>query len=255
MIRQHETLVKGRYASGYKCHNPATRLATIRDSFAQPLWARPCRLVVIRCYRAPPHSFTRNLIYSLISSTSSFSLGDDGPEMAALQCRDCVTGTLHTDVPTGIESTVHDIPTYIARPNEGQPENGLIIYITDIFGWEFPNNRLLADRYAKKGGYVVYIPDFLRGRSAQMSIFSNKISQILEDSHFTTRSRSLLRTSPLLCCLLRSLVAPLHYLHQTNLLPQSNPNLRRSCIPQPTIKIQALDLQLHESVAKRPSNC
>ena len=96
--------------------------------------------------------------------------------MAALQCRDCVTGALHTDTPTGIELTIHDIPTYVARPNEGQPEKGLIIYITDIFGWELPNNRLLADRYAKKGGYVVYIPDFLRGRSAQ--IFISQINSL-----------------------------------------------------------------------------
>jgi dienelactone hydrolase len=86
--------------------------------------------------------------------------------MAAIQCRECVTGTLHTDTPAGIETTIHDIPTYVTRPDEGQPEKGLIVYITDIFGWELPNNRLLADRYAKKGGYVVYVPDFLRGKSA-----------------------------------------------------------------------------------------
>lgn len=83
--------------------------------------------------------------------------------MAAIPCRDCVTGTVHDGTPTGTETTIHGIRTYVTRPDEGQPEKGLIVFITDIFGWKMPNNRLLADRYAKKGGYVVYIPDFLRG--------------------------------------------------------------------------------------------
>jgi dienelactone hydrolase len=74
-----------------------------------------------------------------------------------------VTGTLHSGSPTGTETTIHGIRTYVAQPDEGQTKKGLIVFITDIFGWKMPNSRLLADRYAKKGGYIVYIPDFLRG--------------------------------------------------------------------------------------------
>jgi dienelactone hydrolase len=91
--------------------------------------------------------------------------------MSAIQYRDCVTGTLHTSTPTGIETTINGIPTYVTRPAKGQRERDLIIYITDIFQWRFPNSRLLAGRYAKKGGYVVYIPDFMRGKSATPPIY------------------------------------------------------------------------------------
>jgi dienelactone hydrolase len=39
----------------------------------------------------------------------------------------------------------------------------LIIYIPDAFGWKLPNNRVLADKYAK-AGFTVYIPEFMDGR-------------------------------------------------------------------------------------------
>ena len=84
--------------------------------------------------------------------------------MDAVQCRDCVSGAIHTGNPTGVEITYQGLRTYVSRPDEETTEKGIIIFITDIFGWEFPNSRLLADKYAKKGGYTVYIPDFMRGQ-------------------------------------------------------------------------------------------
>jgi Dienelactone hydrolase family len=85
--------------------------------------------------------------------------------MNAVQCRDCVGGAIHTGRPTGSEDLFHGLKTYVTRPDEGTPEKGIIIFITDIFGWKFPNSRLLADKYAKRGGYTVYVPDFMRGQS------------------------------------------------------------------------------------------
>lgn len=40
---------------------------------------------------------------------------------------------------------------------------GLVIVVSDAYGWDFVNTRLLADRYARKGGFLVYVPDFMRG--------------------------------------------------------------------------------------------
>ena len=85
--------------------------------------------------------------------------------MAAIQCRDCISGTIHSGKPTGVQILLHGLPTYVTRPDEGQPEKGIIVFIPDIFGWKFANSRLLADKYAKKGGYTVYLPDFMRGQS------------------------------------------------------------------------------------------
>ena len=41
-----------------------------------------------------------------------------------------------------------------------------------VFGWQFPNSRLLADEYAK-AGFFVYIPDFLQGDSLPISFLDN----------------------------------------------------------------------------------
>jgi dienelactone hydrolase len=83
--------------------------------------------------------------------------------MSGVPCRDCVSGTLSVETSTGTETTIHGRRTYIATP-EGESK-GLIVFITDAFGWKFPNNRVLADKFAKKGGYTVYIPDFMDGKS------------------------------------------------------------------------------------------
>ena len=34
-----------------------------------------------------------------------------------------------------------------------------ILMVHDIFGWTFPNARLLADHYAKEADATVYLPD------------------------------------------------------------------------------------------------
>jgi hypothetical protein len=86
-------------------------------------------------------------------------------KMAAIQCRDCISGSIHTGKPAGTEIEFHGLPTYVTRPDEGKPEKGIIVFIPDIFGWKFANSRLLADKFAKKGGYTVYLPDFMRGES------------------------------------------------------------------------------------------
>jgi len=72
----------------------------------------------------------------------------------------CVSGTVTAETPTGTVSTVHDLPTYITRP-EGAPK-GLVIFLPDAFGWDFVNCRVLADKIAK-GGFLVYLPDFMNG--------------------------------------------------------------------------------------------
>lgn len=81
--------------------------------------------------------------------------------MSGAPCPDCISGTLADETPTGTETTIHGRPTYVATP-EGESK-GLIIYIPDAFGWKFTNNRVLADKYAKDGGFTVYIPDFMGG--------------------------------------------------------------------------------------------
>ena len=40
---------------------------------------------------------------------------------------------------------------------------GIVVIIPDLFGWTLNNSRVLADRYAERGGWTVYLPDFMDG--------------------------------------------------------------------------------------------
>jgi len=79
----------------------------------------------------------------------------------ALPCKDCASGHLKDGATSGTVTTVHGLPTYVAEP--ASAPKGIVVIITDAFGWELPNNRILADNYAKKGGFKVYMPDFMNG--------------------------------------------------------------------------------------------
>ncbi|KAM0281492.1 hypothetical protein ACHAQH_003522 [Verticillium albo-atrum] len=90
-----------------------------------------------------------------------------------MSCPDCFSGTLHEGTPRGRVTTLHDLDIYITEPQDQRPVKGIIVVIPDVFGWEFPNTRLIADRYANKGGYKVYLPDFMNGRAAPVSMLAN----------------------------------------------------------------------------------
>lgn len=46
---------------------------------------------------------------------------------------------------------------------------GIIVIYSDIFGLKLPNNKLIADAYAKSGEWLVYLPDFFKGDPAKLS--------------------------------------------------------------------------------------
>ncbi|RMD44895.1 hypothetical protein DV735_g132, partial [Chaetothyriales sp. CBS 134920] len=90
-----------------------------------------------------------------------------------MACPDCFSGFERTDAkPAGTETTVFGLPTYVAKAAGGSDNTtaaapkGIIVIIADLFGWQFVNNRLLADTYAA-AGYRVYVPDFMAGRAAK----------------------------------------------------------------------------------------
>jgi dienelactone hydrolase len=45
-----------------------------------------------------------------------------------------------------------------------------IVMFSDVFCLELPNNKLIADAYAKSGEYLVYLPDFSLGDPAPLSL-------------------------------------------------------------------------------------
>ncbi|CAG9983916.1 unnamed protein product [Clonostachys byssicola] len=79
-----------------------------------------------------------------------------------MSCPDCFRGGIAESKPTGSEEVIHGRSTYVAKPEPGVTPKGLIVFITDAFGWKFVNNRVLSDCYAK-AGFLVYCPDFMDG--------------------------------------------------------------------------------------------
>lgn len=55
----------------------------------------------------------------------------------------------------GRELTLSDNAAYVTGSNS----EVAILVIRDLFGWTFPNIRLLADPYAEEADATVYVPD------------------------------------------------------------------------------------------------
>lgn len=81
-----------------------------------------------------------------------------------MSCTECFSGYECEGIPRGKEAVVHGRNTYIAQPEDGCTVEGIIIIVPDAFGWQFVNNRILADHYALRGNYRVYLPEFMDGK-------------------------------------------------------------------------------------------
>ncbi|KAJ4416590.1 hypothetical protein N0V85_002221 [Neurospora sp. IMI 360204] len=84
--------------------------------------------------------------------------------MSVPVCADCFKGTLRGDViPTGHEHVIHGLPTYIATPEP---------WVKPL-GTTLRNTRALADSYAKRVPCIVYVPDFMDGKSISLSLMAS----------------------------------------------------------------------------------
>jgi dienelactone hydrolase len=77
-------------------------------------------------------------------------------------------GTVHKGQPLGKEEMIHGLNTYVIG-NRTNPR-GIIVMYSDIFGLPLPNNKLIADAYAKSGEWLVYLPDFFEGDPVPLKI-------------------------------------------------------------------------------------
>lgn len=78
-----------------------------------------------------------------------------------MPCNECIKGSIHAGKPIGSIEKVHGLDTYVVG-NRTNPRAVVVVY-SDIFGLPLPNNKLLADAYARSGEYLVYLPDFFKG--------------------------------------------------------------------------------------------
>lgn len=80
-----------------------------------------------------------------------------------LQFPNSFKGTVHAGQPQGTIESLHGLDTYVIG-NRTDPRAIIVIY-SDVFSHTLPNNKLIADSYAKSGEYLVYMPDFFEGLS------------------------------------------------------------------------------------------
>lgn len=78
---------------------------------------------------------------------------------------------------------LHGLKTYVTEPLQGRPIKGIIVIIPDAFGIDFVNNKILADTYAVKGDYRVYLPDFMLGHSCPSWILDTMKALISPDRY------------------------------------------------------------------------
>lgn len=80
----------------------------------------------------------------------------------------CVSGHLHEGTPNGKVERLYGLSTYVTGSGDKT-----VVIITDVFGYELPNGRLLADEIATQGEYRVLVPDFFQGDSMDSRILEN----------------------------------------------------------------------------------
>ena len=80
-----------------------------------------------------------------------------------MSCADCFRGHVHGGTPPGQITELLGLPIYITEPTGGRTAKAIIVISPDAFDLPFVNNQLLADHYADKGDYKVYLPDFMSG--------------------------------------------------------------------------------------------
>lgn len=77
--------------------------------------------------------------------------------MAYSSC--CFRGFRWESTPVGHVDKIAGRDTYVT----GNNPHAAVLVIHDVFGWTFPNIRLLADHFAQEANVTAYVPDFFGG--------------------------------------------------------------------------------------------
>lgn len=77
-------------------------------------------------------------------------------------CKDCISGVTHEGTAEGKWENIGGVQSYVATPTKDYPKDKIILFLTDVFGPQFINARLLADDFARNG-FKVIVPDILNG--------------------------------------------------------------------------------------------
>lgn len=77
-------------------------------------------------------------------------------------CPQCVQGSFLPGEPTETFSDEFQGAYFAPGPGEG-PSKRAVLYLTDSFGLEVKNSKIMADEFAKRLECDVWIPDYFAG--------------------------------------------------------------------------------------------
>ncbi|KAH8832182.1 dienelactone hydrolase endo-1-3,1,4-beta-D-glucanase [Flagelloscypha sp. PMI_526] len=81
-----------------------------------------------------------------------------------MSCPDCVKGELLVGEPRGIIQNDASYFSCAPKPTVNETKTKAIVLLTDIFGLQIPNPKLIADHLANQLNMDVYVPDMFDGR-------------------------------------------------------------------------------------------
>jgi len=91
-----------------------------------------------------------------------------------MSCPDCFKGGVHHEhgTATGKEETLYGKNCYIASAPASSTSKSAILFLTDAYGLDLINNKLLADKYAAQTGFKVVVPDIIPGGPAPIYLMN-----------------------------------------------------------------------------------
>ncbi|KAK7409230.1 hypothetical protein QQX98_008606 [Neonectria punicea] len=108
----------------------------------------------------------------------------------------CLKGFQWDGEPVGRTDKLEGTDVYIT----GSSSHAGILLIPDLFGWSFPNIRLLADHYAQEADATVYVPDFFGGEVLPFDLIRDEKWGDLDLAGFIGRNSRAVREPLLFAC-------------------------------------------------------
>ncbi|WVR03575.1 hypothetical protein IAU60_000567 [Kwoniella sp. DSM 27419] len=102
----------------------------------------------------------------------------------------CITGHVHEGEPLGSFQVLHGLRTYVSNskaPAEGK--QNVVIMISDIFGVDLVNTKLVADEYAGRG-WKVLLPDFFEGDAIDHNLLNSIAPNLRVKAQATVASKA-----------------------------------------------------------------
>ncbi|KAK5173280.1 uncharacterized protein LTR77_001961 [Saxophila tyrrhenica] len=110
----------------------------------------------------------------------------------------CVKGFEWDGTPEGriIAYPTASNQAYVAGSND----NAAVMLIPDLFGWRYPNIRLLADHLAREVEATVYVPDFFNGETLNYDALERTAFDEIDLHGFVSRHSREIREPEILAC-------------------------------------------------------